>query len=476
MIRLIDQLLAKRSEEKIEAILNFSAAYASVRYLGEYYNCPVIAWENSAIRFQRMYTQPLYFANMRGLLYSSEESKSRFEKFKHEDGVSVIFSKRELLAILDNKRHFPFLKIMNDDIAVNEVGLSRDAFAIYPPQFAFGRRTFNDMYQETDKYFKRTQLSIRTNPIYAFIEKTSAQSLKDDEIAWILSCKRIFTVYSNMSFVALLWNRTSIMKKNSNCFDWICERDANSERKCDDLELNYFVFGFFIRASDIVSKDYWRWRINDKPSETEIYNRNLKQYLKDIGADESILNEPDEEKRFRYFLEKRGCDTDVMEQIFNGEIPKSINFDVLASRICIGDESEVPLDFSRAPRVDRNRFLACNKVKYKIIDVINSCGDKNIISTEHKVTVTRDCNFIAFYPLLDVAGDIKIDSIIIDNQEVNKVEYNISVEDKVVAKQDDYIHLEKYQGVPIKCLLTVGEHRVSIKWKCKGVYVKLLSF
>jgi len=472
LIRIIDNLLLKRPEEKVEAIINFSGAYASVRYLGEHYNCPVIAFENSAIRVQKLYTQPLYFANMKGFLYSSEEPRQRFEKFKREGNLPVVLSKRELIAIFNNKRHFPLLKIMNDDIAIHEVGLSRDMFSIYPQHFAFCRRAFNDYYQETDKYFRRNQLSFRSHPGLAYIEKISSQTMKDDEIAWILSCKRIFTLSSNTSFTALLWNRVGVMKKNSHCFDYLCERDANSDKKGDDLALNYFIFGFLITAPDILSKDYWRWRLNKNPSETEIYNRNLKKFLNTIGADESILQEKDEEKRFKYFLEKRGCDVDVMEQLFSGEKPRNINFDVLASRICIGNESEVPTDFSHAERADRDKFLAC-KVGYKVIDVINGC-DNEVITTAHKITCAEDFNFIAFYPLLDVAGDIKIDSITIDGKEIANDNYTIAIDDKVIAnKRNDYVYLEKYQGLPIKCLLTAGKHQVSIKWQLKQFDRKL---
>lgn len=84
LITLIDTELERRFGERVEGIFNCLDCFASIRYLGKHYQCPVIPYVFSAIRKVHGYQQTLYMTNMEGNLYSCEEVIKRYKKFEDE--------------------------------------------------------------------------------------------------------------------------------------------------------------------------------------------------------------------------------------------------------------------------------------------------------------------------------------------------------------------------------------------------------
>ena len=118
-------------------------------------------------------------------------------------------------------------------------------------------------------------------------------------LPFILSCKRITALCSNLFFEAMLWNRVAYALPGTPFpYTPFCQNDFSQKEALpvDERFLNYVAFGFLIPAEKAWDPNYIRWRLT-APSEKEIFMRNLKQYLTEWGLDETFLTYPKEKRK-----------------------------------------------------------------------------------------------------------------------------------------------------------------------------------
>lgn len=428
LTQIIDIELGRRVNEKVEGIFNCLDCFASIKYLGDYYNCPVIPYVFSAIRKVHGYQHTLYMTSMDGILHSGDDGLKRYEKFENEKKDNAVFSRRELLTILGKEHNIPLLKLL-DSQPKYEMGVCIFPLSVNHDFLKF-KYTNDDIYYECKKIYSTEKMRTRMHPLGYDNMGVSREHLRNDPVSFILSCKRITSVQSQILLKAMLWNRTACMKGEFLQFSFLCEKDLKSTKKVDINKLNYYIWGFLVPSEMMFDVEYWRWRINTNPLEHEIFNRHLKYYLECLGIEFDVLYMQDEEKRFAYLLHKRNCDKDLIDYLLDKTVTDIINYDVLSSKLELGRDSVANYSINRI-----NQYVE-GKVYSKFI-----------------VECKEEANFLKFYPFVDVGGEAKIDYIKID--------------DVCILEKEKFSYYTKINGYE-ECdniKIDLGKHIITVQWE-----------
>ena len=138
---------------------------------------------------------------------------------------------------------------------------------------------------------------------------------RNDPISFILGCKRIACVESQIGLKALLWNRSVYCKEEFAVFSWIGEENIESLGKADDMKLNYFMIAYLVPSKYMFDVDYWRWRVQSNPTEFEIYMKHFSYYAEQFNLDLSEMSKMVEKERFAYILQKRDVDQSEIDSL-----------------------------------------------------------------------------------------------------------------------------------------------------------------
>ena len=432
LIRLIEQELSQKEETRIDAIFNCLDTFASIHYLGERYNCPIISYCFSAVKKIHGYRQTLYLASLDGIIRQSKEAEKRYKDYKMGKKAPVIFSNRELLAIFGKAKNIPLLKIMDYE-PEHELGICKLASAIYPYDYLKHPYTDTDLYYEARKKLKSTDIIIRDHPGIPWNGNDKGpkkEHERNDPISFILSCKRVASIDSQILLKALLWKRTIFVKGGISSFEFMSAKDIRNMEKTDIDKLNYYIFGYLIPAEFMFSAEYWRWRLYEKPSEYDVYIKHLDYYMDLFGYRKELLFALEEKDRFQYILELRNTDRKLVNFLLQEESAIRINYEALHSKIVLKQSKDV----------------------FGEITCINEQLDGSVQS---KFIFDSDeiIDEVIFYPFVDVGGFVQIDNCSVDNIKRNS--------DGTVQ------YLEKMNG-GIKLdtgVISLGEHDIVIDWK-----------
>lgn len=428
LISLIDAEMSRRPGEKVEGIFNCLDCFASIRYLGEHYNCPVIPYVFSAIRRVHGYQQTLYMTSMDGCLFSSEDGKRRYKRFQDENGEELIFSRRELLTIFGKEHNIPLLKLL-DCTPQYEMGMCAEAYSVNHNFLKF-KYTDDDIYYECKQKYSMEQIKTRIHPMVYDSMGVGREHLKNDPASFILSCKRIASVHSQIVLKAMLWNRTVYMKGDFLQLSFLCEKDVESTKKVDIVPLNWFLLGFLIPSELMFDVNYWRWRIEEKPSEHEIYDRHLAYFFQYFDLDTEIRHYKDEKERFKYLLRKRNCSDELIEDLLDERIPDNVNFDVLSSKLEAGKGSSV------------RHSMTC----------VNQYTDGKVCS-RFVIDCEDEVDFLKFYPFADVGGSAKINCMRLDGI--------------CILRKERFTYYPKKNGYEECSSIKVapGKHVIHVEWE-----------
>lgn len=429
LIAIINEELQKRAGEKVEAIFNCLDCFKSILYLGEYYHCPVIPYVFSAIRKVHGYQQTLYMTSMDGQIASSADAERRYEKFKAENGDAVVFSRRELLALLGKEHNIPLIKLLNC-LGKYEMGVCAGAYNVNHTFWKF-KYSDDDIYYECKQKYPMEEIKTRMHPMVYDSLGIGRESMRNDPVSFILSCKRVTSVQSQILLKAMLWNRTVYMKGDLLQFSFLCEKDVESINRVEIIPLNYYILGFLIPSGLMFDAEYWRWRINENPLEHEIYKRHLEYVLKCLEIDVDVIYGTEEKERFLYLLKNRKCAEDLISDLLDEKVPCDIHFDVLSSKLELGKDSTVVHSMNR----------------------LNRYADGTVYS-RFVVNCEGGADFLRFYPFADVGRSAKINYIQVDG--------------KCVAKDKEYVYYPKNHGYK-ECGnlgLMPGRHVVEAGWEC----------
>lgn len=431
---IIDEIKKKHPHEHITGIFNVLDSFEDVRRAAKIFDCPVINYSFSAIRRPHGYRQTLYHAN-RYQLWNSSECENRWEIFKSENISSLpVFSNKEIIALVGKTYTLPLIQLMNSQPKY-EMGICCECNSLLPQVFSKYKYTDDDIFYECKKLYSKDKIKVRSHSIHLDDIQVDRTVVHNDPASYILSCERLTAVQSQIILKVLLWNRVGVMKKDTLAFSFLCNKEYDSLTKANLLGLNYYFFGYLIPSELMFSDEYLKWRLSN-PSEVEIYQRHLDFLFNALGLDKVKVLSLQGKDRFKYLLEARGCDKQLIDNLLSDEIVNNVNWDVASSQFDVET-----LD---------------GRKTYWRIDTVNEDG-----SLTTKLTVdVEGAIAIKFYPLYDVAGFAKLDSVRVNGTEMELDE---------VLKSFNYMPKSKGCFEMPLCNLPDGQLEIVCNWEYKNV-------
>ena len=210
----------------------------------------------------------------------------------------------------------------------------------------------------------------------------------------------------------------------------MCNKDIKETKRADIDALNYYIFGYLIPAELMFDAEYWKWRINKKVSEYDIYRKHFEYYLKYFDLEEGIIYNNNETERFRYILMKRGCCGSLIDKLVRNQAPENFDYEVLYSKLTADSDSALEV----------LQIFSLNK------------SEEGKISSVFEVR-NEDClKCLYFYPFADVGGFADIRSITINDE---KTDVN-----------EGFVYFDKTDGKRVfEIRLPAGKHRISVEWE-----------
>ena len=183
------------------------------------------------------------------------------------------------------------------------------------------------------------------------------------------------------------------------------------------------------------SDEYWKWRLTN-PSEVEIYQRHLDFLFNALGLDKVKVLSLQSKDRFKYLLEARGCDKQLIDNLLSDEVVNNIHWDVASSQFDVET-----LD---------------GKNTYWRIDTENEDGS---LSSKLSVDV-NGATSVRFYPLYDVAGFAKLNEVKVNGKKI-KLDYG----------RTTYKYMPKNKGCYDLPMSGVSDSHLEIEcnWEYKGI-------
>ena len=377
----IDDIKKKHPNEKIEGLFCIQEPLCFVRSVCRQNDIPIIPYFFSALRQPHGYRETLYYVNLDDWLYSSNEPKTRYERFLKETDFQFVLSHQELIVLLGKIRTFSLLPYINIEPKY-ELGVCCEAWSVIPQYFSRGKVTDDDIFFDADKCFAKSQLKVRSHSMQLDEIQVDRTFVHNDPASYILSCRRLAAVRSQILLKSLLWGRTTIAYTDMLGFSFLCSNVIDSTSKVDIKALNWYLFGYLIPHDLMFSHDYWRWRLS-KPSEKDIYMYHIKFLLDLFGLTLADLQDNDV-ARYRKILMNRIDDLELVELLCDNNTMNDdiIDFDNTISRFEVNDKS----------------YWRINKLTEGKLVCQLGINERNIEK-------------IMFYPFDDVAGIGKIETI-----------------------------------------------------------------
>lgn len=432
--KIFEQIQTKHPGEEIEGIFHCLEGYESLHRIAEKFNCPLINYSFAAFRKVHGYRQTLYQAGVNSYFWTVKDCKERFDKFQKEDhSLLPVFSNEEIITMIGKEHTLPLIKLI-DNRPQYEMGICCECYSLLPQVYKNCAYTDDDIFYDCKRLFGSDKLKVRSHAAHLNDIQVDRSEVHNDPASTILSCRRLTAVQSQILLKVLLWKRTAVLKTDSLPFAFLCAKDFTAVQPADLLGLNYYIFGYLIPSDLMFSDEYWKWRLMN-PSETEIYQCHLDFLFKALGFDKEQVMKLQGKERFRYLMECRGCDEQLIDSLLSEEPVESINWDVVSSRF---------------------EVVADGKSKaYWRIDTSNVDG-----SLTSKLSVmVNNTNEVRFYPMDDVAGFAKLESV-----KVNGKVFPLTDE------QRDYKFMKKVAGHYTFQIEKNNDLKIEIVWKYKKVF------
>jgi hypothetical protein len=434
----IADIKKKHPEERIEGLFCVQEPLGFVREVCKKNEITIIPYFFSALRQPHGYRETLYYVNLNDWLYSTNEPKDRYEKFLKESKLQFVLSHKELIALLGKIRTFSLLPYIGIEPKY-ELGVCCEAWSVIPQYFSRGKVTDDDIFFDADKYFTKDQLKVRSHALQLDEIQVDRSYVHNDPASYILSCRRLAAVRSQILLKALLWGRTTVAYTDMLGFSYLCEKSIKSTEKVDINALNWYLFGYLVPHDLMFSHDYWRWRLTN-PSEEEIYLYNLNHLLGLFGLTIDALKDSRND-RFRTILENRIDDKELI--------------DILCS------ENDVVND-----NIDFDNAISKFEINKKSLWRINKKNNESLCC--HCEVSVNSIESLYFYPFDDVAGIGEIDSIII-----NGISANLSLAPIYFEKVKGRIDLLPYVQ---KIIGNTPMNSIEVIWRTNPVVYYLNHF
>lgn len=426
IISAIEDELSLCQEKKPEYIMNCLHVFESVRYIGSYFNCPIIPYSFSAIRKVHGYAATLYMAHMDSKFFCSRVAEKLYADYKKCSGEITILTKREILALIGKRHNLILLPLLN--ITGNhEVGIVPSAFRVVPPLFNNIAISDDDLFYECQKYYKSDQITTRLHPKILRQAGLGTSHMKDDPVTFLLDCKKIVSIQSQIIVKAAMWNRVPCALGGAMPFGFLLHNDIHADTPISDLDLNYILFCYFVPDKCMFDHTYWAWRF-ENPSLSDIVNRHLSVILETYGLDMSFL---DAEDRFERILALRGCNQEEIATILNFDASeKTVDMRCPSSKIIVEQDD-------------------ISEERYSLNVIEGDCNCSTFHFASEKTATVRG------YLLDDIDGNIQIEQIYINGCSIS--ENNAW---KYTKKREESFCLE----------LEANEYHMKVYWRYRPTF------
>ena len=385
----IEQELIKREEKKPEYILNCIHVFKFVKDIAKKYDISIVPYVFSAIRKVHGYTQTLYMANIDNDLFNSEYAKqiySQYDKKKHN-----IYNRKEILALLGKRKNIPLIPLIDYE-GDNEIGVIGGGCNIIPETFSHEKMTDDDLFYEIKNKFGNITVPVRLHPVQMDMSGVGRKHMKNDPIEFILSCRRLCTIQSQMILKAALWNKVTVAYGKGLPYSFIIQKNVDSNNVTGEADLNFLLFGYLVPDRLMFDKNYWNWRLTN-PDVNSVYEKNHMEILKDLGIDYNKNGS----NRYKMLLENRDLTQFELNQVLNGKINISKIQCLLSKFVLINQYGE------------RREVYTLNAIKRN-----------NVIETSVEVdNALIKYAKIGVFLLDGVDGEIAIEKLRINNKDYN---------------------------------------------------------
>lgn len=417
----IDKALQKRGEAAPEFILNSLHVFKFVKAVARHYECPIIPWVFSAVRKVHGYAQTLYMAHIDEDLFNSRACEELYKRRESDDLGFSILSKQEILAFIGKSHNFPLLPLI-DRVGVHEVGIVEEGFHITPEIYQNDSVTDDDLHYECKRILPPGSTITRLHPIQLDKIGVGRNNMKDDPVAFVLSCKRIMTVQSQMIIKAAMWNRAPIAMSNALPYSCLLSSKLKDAIPVSDYDLNFILFVYFVPDQCMFNIGYWKWRLTN-PSIYEIATRHIDSICSNLSISPDIIYQKD--GRLEKILRSRGLNDRQIKQIVEPE-----------------DIEDVPLDYPTA-------HLKCYLKDESVISLF-ALNHKSEGWINSSFTIPNGCVKCSFIPQNDSSARVLIGEIKIGNRSIptdKEEKYylkNQSVIDILISEKDTDSFIAKW--------------------------------
>ena len=382
----INNVLLSKGGVEPDYILNCLHVFEFVRALSKRFSCPIIPWVFSAIRKVHGYSQTLYMAHIDNNLFNSNACKKMFAQSSKVDMGYSLFSKKEILAMLGKMHNFQLIPMV-DASGSYDIGVIGEGFNLIPETYQSEMMTDDDIYYECKRLFSSNSIISRVHPIQLDRSGVGRNHMKNDPAAFILRCRRLVTLQSQMILKAAMWNRSSVVMSDALPYAFLFNDKLIEDKPIDDYNLNFLLFAYLVPDKCMFSKKYWIWRMTS-PKINEI----IKCHLDTIFDDLSIPK--------KYLQNSIGRLESIL--LIRGASEREIN--------CILNTNEV----NDVPEVYPSSCLRCIMMDKRTILLYCLNHNRSDYIYSH-FYIPKGCKYCEFIPQFDLDGYISIKEASINN-------------------------------------------------------------
>lgn len=264
---------------------------------------PVIHFEWGPFR-PRIYRKTAYFDFDNIVL----GLRKRYENFiKSGDDKEVpMFTRQEILALFLEKDYLRYALETREP--AYEMGVAT-GYTTIGEYSAYNMVSLIELQSKVARKFNDDEVCWRMHPEdpYHAQLQVKNQSYHENTVDFILDCKRVLSLSSNMIYEAMLFDRIGYDIGFSHySFQGNDTIDILEDKKPDIRFLNFVAFSYLIPYEFLNNADYIRFRLS-KPTEAEIYRYHLDYYLNVCKLKRDIL---EEKNRLQIIMQVRGYEED----------------------------------------------------------------------------------------------------------------------------------------------------------------------
>lgn len=293
--------------EKIEAII--SLTYLKfLENVSQKTGIPIIYYEWGPLRYSN-YRNTAFF-DINGKYRNVEKLYSEFCKEKTEVPILEL---KEILALFINKDYLKYVVSPEEyEQDKYEIGIVGGYNSI---TWVTSRINMVELYSLAREQYDEDKIAVRYHPGDPIHAKMNVKNeITGNLIEFLLACKRIVCISSNIEVEAMLYGKT-VYDLSDFKYKGIVNNDRRltSQEKVNKNIINFIMFVCIIPYELLNNVEYIRYRLKN-PSLKEIYMYHLKYYLKTFGIPECILNNKNEDRFYQIVLYREfNINCDILE-------------------------------------------------------------------------------------------------------------------------------------------------------------------